>query len=107
MNLIKEYVPHIYLIVSSLRINPIAFAVKRFNLLLTQNYQFLVPVIIEDSLVAHFEELMEFVTCLGISHLDLIRERISKGNFADTLVGLQNVKAENVLEVSKRVDTIF
>lgn len=80
-------------------IYPLLYAFKWFCLLFCQNHE--MPVIHEiwDSLLTHFDRLIDFAFYIGAAEMKMVENQILSSQFSDTLQILQNIHINDIYSV--------
>lgn len=94
--LLAKHLPDVSAIVERLKIHPLLYSFRWFNLLFSQEHDLPTLLSIWDCMLAHFnldnpKELMECVFYVGVGHLNNIKGRLDRTNYGTTISALQNM----------------
>ena len=96
--LLHYHFPEAETIITSLNIHPLLYCFRWFNLLFSQEYDLPDLVLIWDSLMAHFDHLMDYVFYIGLGHIGVIKDKFDPSNASNTLGVLQNMPVSSPKE---------
>jgi hypothetical protein len=95
-NVLRRHLPDIASLIKELGIHPLLYCFRWFNLLFSQEHDLPTLLPIWDGLLAHFDtqnptKLMKFVFYVAIGHINNIKGRLERGNYAVTIQNLQDL----------------
>ncbi|OHT03488.1 hypothetical protein TRFO_29156 [Tritrichomonas foetus] len=90
-SLTSKHLPEVSRIIETLKIHPILYCFRWFNLLFCQEHDLPDIITIWDDLFAHFDTLIEFEFYIGLGHLNEIKSTLTPTNYGDTISALQNM----------------
>ena len=80
-------------------IHPVCYCFKWFSLLFSQDYEIPTLLLIWDSILSHFDELLRYSFYVGAAQVKLIENQLSDKDYGKTLNVLQNIPKINVHEM--------
>ena len=107
MDLLKIHNLNAYNIIMIHRIDPLFFAFRWFNLLFSQEYDIPNLIRLWDSLFAYFDNLIDFAMYLGVARVDMLSDRISQDDYIQTMMTLQKVPVDNVMEMLRKANQFW
>jgi hypothetical protein len=93
---LRQHLPDVATLIKELDIHPLLYCFRWFNLLFSQEHDLPTLLPIWDGLLAHFDtkdpsQLMKFVFYVAIGHINNIKGRLERGNYAITIQNLQSL----------------
>lgn len=105
--ILAKHVPEASNILRTLKIEPILYSFRWFNLLFAQEYELPVLLIIWDTLLAHKDHLVEFSFYFGAASILSKQDCLDVNAFPKTLQTLQTLKVSNVFTVIKKANEMY
>lgn len=98
-NVLDSKLPEVSRHLKKQEIFPLLYAFKWFCLLFCQNHE--MPVIHEiwDSLLSHFDHLIDFAFYIGAAEMKIVEKAILSAEFSTTLQVLQNIHVNDIYSV--------
>ena len=96
MSILKRHLPKTYKIVIKLDIHPLCFCFRWLTLLFAQDYMMPNLMLIWDSLMAHFHELVDYANYVAVSQVKMIENDLDINDYVITITTLQKIQIENV-----------
>jgi hypothetical protein len=108
VDLMRVHLPEVQAVLDAHEIHPLQYCFKWFSLLFAQEHQQPTLLIIWDSLFAHYEDLMNYVSYVTIAHIEELKPKLlAPCTFAELMEGLQRPRVRNIFEVLKRADDFY
>jgi len=101
VQLLQKHTPRAHKIIQQLNIHPVCYCFRWFSLLFCQEFEIPKLLTIWDSLLLHFNELVEYAYYIGVVLVKLCEDSLSVDNYGETISNLQFVKEEDVKKIVK------
>lgn len=95
-SLMLVHLPEVQGRIDQLGIEPLEYAFRWFNVLFAHEHQLPTLLIIWDSLLAHIDDLMDFVFCVAMAHVQEVQDEIDWTDFSTAVQKLQRPVAYNI-----------
>lgn len=96
MDIMKIHLPKAYHIITALDIHPLYFCFRWLNLLFAQDYQMPNLLLIWDSLMSHFHELVDYANYVAIAHVKMIEDQLDIDDYNKTITALQKTQIDDI-----------
>lgn len=101
MEILKLHLPKSYHIITELDIHPLYFCFRWLNLLFAQDYLMPNLLLIWDSLMAHFHELVDYANYVAVAHVKMIENQLDIDDYNKTITALQKIQIEDIKTLLK------
>ena len=96
MEILKIHLPKPYHIITTLQIHPLFFCFRWLNLLFAQDYLMPNLLLIWDSLMSHFHELVDYANYVAVAHVKMIEDQLDIDDYNKTITALQKIQIEDI-----------
>ena len=104
--LMAKHLPDIAKILNTLKIHPVTYCFRWFNLIFLQEHDLPNIITIWDDILAHFNEMIEFEFYIGLGHLNEIKGVLNINAYEISLSALQNfpdnMNLKNVIQFANK-----
>ncbi|OHT13538.1 TBC1 domain protein [Tritrichomonas foetus] len=96
MQILKRHRPKTYKIIRKHDIHPLCFCFRWLNMLFAQDYMMPSLMLIWDSLMAHFHELVDYANYIAVAQVKMTEHTLDPNDYVQTITSLQRNIAENI-----------
>ena len=104
LEVLQRHAPISAQIIAKHDIHPVCYCFKWFSLLFSQDYEIPTLLLIWDSILTHFDELLRYAFYVGAAQVKLFENQLSEKDYGKTLNVLQNIPKINVHEMLTLAD---
>lgn len=96
MKVLQQHLPKTHKLITDLDIHPLCFCYRWLNLLFAQDYLMPNLMLIWDSIMSHFHELVEYNTYVAVAQVTMIEPLLTSDDQIEIITILQRTQVSNV-----------
>ena len=105
--LLRKHLPIIHSSLIQLNIPPMVYCLNWITLLFSQDYFIPDLVLIWDGLMAHFDDLLDYLNYLAVAQISFLQDEIDPKNYVQTIKVLQGACYRNVKLLLQEADRLW
>ena len=101
MSLLHHHFPNLHFVIHSFDIHPLVFAYPWMNLMFAQEYYMPNIVLVWDSILTHFDNLVEYISYIAVATIKLLENDIDPHDYIKTMTTLKKYRIDDIRSLLK------